>query len=66
MVNGKLEVCEKRGPRQKYYYDLTFENIIPAEKKYIYLHTSKIMSCKGVDNGPKKHVTSFSQKSPMV
>jgi len=40
MVNGKLEACEKRGPRQKYYYDLTFENIILAEKK-IYVLTHK-------------------------
>jgi hypothetical protein len=38
MVNGKLEVCEKRGSRHKYYYDLIsiFGNIILAEKKYTY------------------------------
>jgi hypothetical protein len=38
MVNGKIEVCEKRGPRQKYYYHLIsiFGNIILAEKKYTY------------------------------
>jgi len=68
MVNGKLEVCAKRGPRQKYYYDLVpiFGNIILTEREKKYLHTSKIMSCKGVDNGPKKHIVSFSQNSPMV
>jgi hypothetical protein len=35
MVNGKLRICEKRGPRQKYYYDLIsiFGNTILAEKK---------------------------------
>jgi len=38
MVNGKLEVCAKRGPRQKYYYDHTsiYGNIILAEKKNTY------------------------------
>jgi hypothetical protein len=38
MVNEKLEVCEKRGPRQKYYYDLIsiFGNITLTEKKYTY------------------------------
>ena len=65
MVNEKLEVCDKRDPRQKYYYDLIsiFGNNICREKN-IYLHTSKIMSCKGAGNGPKN--MSFAQKGPMV
>ena len=40
MVNGKLEVCEMSGPRQKYCYNLIsmVGNIILAEKKKILTH----------------------------